>query len=375
MIESSVVPFVDLKAEYRAIKTDIDEAIARVLESSQFVLGDEVEAFEREFAAFCGTKHSVAVNSGTSALHLALLAAGVVEDDEVITVPFTFVATVAAIRYVGARVVFVDIDARSFAIDVRQIERAITPRTKAVIPVHLYGQPADIDPLREIAARHGLTIIEDAAQAHGARYKGRAAGSLGDAGCFSFYPSKNLGAYGEGGIVTTNRDDLADRIRLLRNWGQRTKYEHVIAGYNARMQGLQAAILRVKLRHLAEWNERRREHAARYNTLLADSGVTLPEELPYARHVYHQYTVRSGERDRLRALLRSAQIQTGLHYPIPVHLQPAYADARYGVGAFPESERAAAEVLSLPMFPQMTGAQLQAVADEVRRAAVPGIPA
>lgn len=375
MIESSVVPLVDLKAEYRAIKTDIDEAIARVLESSQFVLGDEVEAFEREFAAFCGTKHSVAVNSGTSALHLALLAAGVVEGDEVITVPFTFVATVAAIRYVGARVVFVDIDARSFAIDVRQIERAIGPRTKAVIPVHLYGQPADIDPLREIAARHGLTIIEDAAQAHGARYKGRAAGSLGDAGCFSFYPSKNLGAYGEGGIVTTNRDDLADRIRLLRNWGQRTKYEHVIAGYNARMQGLQAAILRVKLRHLAEWNERRREHAARYNTLLADSGVTLPEELPYARHVYHQYTVRSGERDRLRALLRSAQIQTGLHYPIPVHLQPAYADARYGVGAFPESERAAAEVLSLPMFPQMTGAQLQAVADAVRRAAVPGIPA
>lgn len=370
-----MVPFVDLKAEYRAIKAEIDEAIARVLESSQFVLGDEVEAFEREFAAFCGTKHSVAVNSGTSALHLALLAAGVVEEDEVITVPFTFVATVAAIRYVGARVVFVDIDARSFAIDVRQIERAITPRTRAVIPVHLYGQPADIDPLREIAVRHGLTIIEDAAQAHGARYKGRAVGGLGDAGCFSFYPSKNLGAYGEGGIVTTNRDDLTDRIRLLRDWGQRTKYEHVIAGYNARMQGLQAAILRVKLRHLAEWNERRRQHAARYNTLLADSGVTLPEELPYARHVYHQYIVRCGERDRLRALLRSAQIQTGLHYPIPVHLQPAYADTRYGVGAFPESERAAAEVLSLPMFPQMTGAQLQAVADAVRRAAVPGIPA
>lgn len=366
--ETVAVPFVDLRAQYHGIKREIDEAIMRVLESSQFVLGDEVAAFEAEFAAFCGTKHGIAVNSGTSALQLALLAAGVGKGDEVVTTPFTFVATVAAIRYVGAREVYVDIDPGSFTMDVNQIERAIGPRTKAIIPVHLYGHPADMEPIRGIAKRHALTIIEDAAQAHGARYRQRPAGSLGDLGCFSFYPSKNLGAYGEGGLVTTDRDDLADRIRLLRNWGERTKYQHVVAGFNARMEGFQGAILRVKLAHLPAWTAERRRHAAAYNERLAGADVILPVERPDATHVYHLYTVRSRERDRLRAALHAAHIQTGLHYPIPVHLQPAYADARYGPGAFPESERAAAEVLSLPMFPEMTVQQLRAVADAVRTA-------
>jgi dTDP-4-amino-4,6-dideoxygalactose transaminase len=367
--DSTGVPFIDLKAQYRAIKGEVDDAIARVLESSQFILGDEVEAFELEFAAYCGAAHGVAVSSGTSALRLALLAAGVGPGDEVITVPFTFVATVAAIGYVGARTVFVDVDPRSLTMDVGQVERAITPQTRAILPVHLYGQPADMDPLREIAARHSLTIIEDAAQAHGALYKKRPVGSLGDLACFSFYPSKNLGAYGEGGMVVTNRAEAAERIRLLRNWGERTKYEHVVQGFNARMHGLQGAILRVKLRHLPAWTGLRRRHAARYHELLAGAGVTRPEEMPYAAHVYHLYTVRSRERDRLQTALRAAHIHTGLHYPIPVHLQLAYADPRYGVGAFPESERAAAEVLSLPMFPEMTEEHLRTVATAVRHAA------
>jgi len=265
----------------------------------------------------------------------------------------------------------VDVDPRSFTMDVSQIERALTPRTTAIIPVHLYGQAADMDPIRAFAAAHGLTVIEDAAQAHGAHYKQQSVGSLGDMGCFSFYPSKNLGAYGEGGMVVTSRDDLADRLRLLRNWGERTKYEHVVAGFNGRMEGFQGAILRVKLRHLPAWTESRRRHAARYRDLLTGADLVLPEELPYARHVYHLYTVRSRERDQLRAALHSADIQSGLHYPIPVHLQPAYADARYGAGSFPVSERASTEVVSLPMFPEMSDAQLQAVAAVVRRAAMP----
>ena len=363
-----MVPFVDLGAQYRSIKPEIDAAIARVLDSAQFVLGPEVEAFEREFAAFCGTAHGVAVNSGTSALHLALLAADIGPGDEVITVPFTFVASVAAIDYTGARPVFVDVDDRSLTMDPSAIEAAITPRTKAIIPVHLYGQTADMDPIREIASRHGLTVIEDAAQAHGATYKGRPAGSLGDLGCFSFYPSKNLGAYGEGGIVVTDRDDYAARIRLLRDWGQDSKYHHAVRGFNARMEGFQGAILRVKLRHLPAWTDARRQHAARYHALLADAGLRLPGEMPYATHVYHLYTVRSGGRDDLRAALAADGIHSGLHYPIPVHLQSAYADLGYSRGDFPVSEQAADEVLSLPMFPEMTGEQIETVAASVRRA-------
>jgi dTDP-4-amino-4,6-dideoxygalactose transaminase len=350
-----------LKAQYRSIKPEIDAAIARVLESSQFVLGEAVASFERDFAAYCGTDHAIAVNSGTSALHLSLLAAGIGAGDEVITTPFTFVATVAAILYTGARPVLVDIDPNNFNIDPAKIERAISPRTKAVMPVHLYGQPADMDPILEVAKRHNLIVIEDAAQAHGAQYKGRVVGSIGELGCFSFYPGKNLGAYGEGGAVTTSNPEYARTIRMLRDWGAEKKYEHLLKGYNYRMEGLQGAVLGVKLKHLESWTAARRAHALRYTELLAGSGVTTPVEMPYAGHVWHVYTVRTAERDELQQALSAAGVQTGIHYPIPVHLQPAYADLGYRAGDFPHAEAAAKQVLSLPMFPEMTEAQLQEV--------------
>jgi dTDP-4-amino-4,6-dideoxygalactose transaminase len=363
-----VIPFIDLVAQYHGIKDEIDEAIARVLATGHFVLGDEVDAFEREFALFAGTSQAVAVNSGTAALHLALVAAGIGAGDEVITVPFTFVASVAAIGYAGARPVLVDIDAKSFTIDVSQIETAITPRTRAILPVHLYGQTADIEPIRSIADRHGLIVIEDAAQAHGSQYKGRPCGSLGDLACFSFYPSKNLGACGEGGLIATSNDALADRLRLLRNWGQPAKYVHIVPAFNARMDALQAAILRVKLRHLPRWTEARRRHAARYQQLLAGTALSLPEEMPYARHVYYLYTVRSRQREALRAALAADGIATGVHYPRPVHLQPAYESLGYRQGSFPVSERASEEVLSLPLFPELSCAQIETVAAAIRRA-------
>ncbi len=357
-----MIPFVDLQAQYRAIEPDILAAIQRTLRSGQFVLGAEVATFEREFASFTEAAHGVGVNSGTSALHLALLAAGVGEGDEVITVPFTFVATVAAIRYAGATPVFVDIDPASYTMDVRHLERAVTPKTKAVIPVHLYGQPVDMDPLLEFARDRRLTVIEDAAQAHGARYKGRAVGSLGDYGCFSFYPGKNLGAYGEGGMVVTNRSDAADRLRLLRDWGARQKYHHDTLGFNYRMEGLQGAILAVKLRHLAEWNRKRREAAARYSALLQERVPGLPLVMPYAEHVFHIYAVRVRDRDRVQRLLLSKDIQTGIHYPIPVHLQKGYASPSYPAGSFPAAEAAAREVLSLPLFPEISAPQIETVA-------------
>jgi dTDP-4-amino-4,6-dideoxygalactose transaminase len=362
-----MIPFVDLRAQYLSIKDEIDAAIARVLESSQFVLGDEVAAFEEEFATYCGARYGIAVNSGTSALHLALLAAGIGPGDEVITVPFTFVATVAAICYTGARPVFVDIEPRSFTIDVNQIEAVITSHTKAILPVHLYGQPADMDPILEIARRYGLIVIEDAAQAHGAEYKGRQVGSIGDLGCFSFYPSKNLGAYGEGGMVVTNNPEYARTIRMLRDWGQERKYHHVLKGYNYRMEGMQGAILRVKLRHLDAWTEARRAHAARYDELLAGSGVQTPTVMPYSRHVYYIYAVRVPQRDALQQALQAQGVQTGIHYPIPVHLLEAHADLGYQFGDFPCSEQVAREVLSLPMYPELTEAQLAEVAQGVQR--------
>lgn len=370
-----MIPLVDLNAQYRTIKPEIDAAIGRVLESGQFVLGEEVAAFEREFAEFCGVDHGVAVNSGTSALYLALLAAGIGSGDEVVTVPFSFVGTVAAIEYTGATPVLVDIDPRSFTMDPDAIAAAITSRTKAIMPVHLYGQPADMDPIRGIAAEHGLTVIEDAAQAHGARYRGVRAGGLGDAACFSFYPTKNLGAYGEGGMVVTGDATLAERIRLLRDWGQARKYEHTVRAFNARMEAFQGAILRVKLRHLPEWTAARRRIAARYDQLLDGPGVVVPAEMPYATHVYHVYSVRVRERQRLQEALRTDGIATGLHYPIPIHRQPAYADLGYPAGAFPESERAADEVMSLPLFPEMTEAQVEEVAASVRRAIAAVSPA
>jgi dTDP-4-amino-4,6-dideoxygalactose transaminase len=357
-----MIPLVDLRVQYLSIKPEIDAAIARVLETGQFVLGAEVEGFEREFAEYCGASEGVAVNSGTSALHLALLAAGVGAGDEVITVPFTFVATTAAICYTGAKPVFVDIDPTTFTMDVTKIEAAITSRTKALLPVHLYGQAADMDPILEIAKRHGLAVIEDACQAHGARYKGKPVGALGDSGCFSFYPGKNLGAYGEGGILVTNRPTVAKEVRMLRDWGQEKKYHHVLKGFNYRMEGFQGAILRVKLRRLADWTAARRAHATDYNRLLTGAGVGTPVEAAYAEHVYHVYAVRTTDRETLARTLHSNGVSTGIHYPVPVHLQPAYADLGHVRGDFPESERAADEVLSLPMYPELSRTHIEQVA-------------
>jgi dTDP-4-amino-4,6-dideoxygalactose transaminase/acetyltransferase-like isoleucine patch superfamily enzyme len=352
------IPFLDLRAQYRSIREEVRAAVDGVLESGVFVLGAEVEAFEREYAAYCGTEHAIAVNSGTSALHLALLAAGVGPGDEVITVPFTFVATVAAIQYAGARPILIDVEPVTLTMDVTRLEGAITPRTKAVVPVHLYGQPADMAPIVDVARRRGLAVIEDAAQAHGAEYHGRRAGAFGEFGCFSFYPGKNLGAYGEGGIIVTGDAGHARRLRTMRDWGQDRKYHHAVKGYNYRMDALQAAVLRVKLRHLEAWTEARRTHAGRYDTLLADADLHRVPARSGARHVYHVYAIRSGERDGLQQALDRQGIRTGIHYPIPVHLQPAYRDLGYHAGDFPQSEAAAREVLSLPMFPELT-AELQ----------------
>jgi dTDP-4-amino-4,6-dideoxygalactose transaminase len=362
-----MIPFLDLKAQYRGIQGEIAAAIGRVLESGQYVLGDEVAAFEREFAAYSGARFGIGVNSGTSALHLALLAAGVGPGDEVITVPFTFVATVAAIEYAGARPVFVDIDPRALTLAAGAIEGAITPRTKAILPVHLHGRPAEMDPILEIARSHHLIVIEDAAQAHGAEYRGRRVGSLGDLACFSFYPGKNLGACGEGGLVTTDRPEFDRTIRMLRDWGCSRKYHHERKGFNYRMEGIQGAILRVKLRHLEAWTEARRAHAARYDELLGDSGVEAPAPMSEARQVYHVYAVRHARRDALQVALLDRGVQTGIHYPIPVHLQPAYADLGYRAGDFPHAERAAQEVLSLPLFPELSRAQVEAVSGAIRQ--------
>ena len=364
-----MIPFVDLKAQYAAIKPEVDRAIAGVLESTDFILGREVTAFEKEFAEYCDAEQGIGVNTGTSALHLALLAADIGSGDEVITVPFTFVATVSAIVYTGATPVFVDIDPRTFTIDPDAIEAAITRRTKAIIPVHLYGQPADMDRIVAIARRHRLTIIEDAAQAHGAEYNGRRVGSLGDMGCFSFYPGKNLGAYGEGGMVVTDNPQYARTIRMLRDWGAERKYHHVLKGYNYRLESLQAAVLRVKLRYIEGWTEARRSAAARYDRLLAGSGIATPRAMAYARHVYHVYAIRTKQRAAWQHALTTQGIQTGIHYPIPVHLLPAFEDLGYRAGQFPHSERAANEVLSLPMYPELSAAQCETVSAALRRLA------
>ena len=360
-----MIPFVDLKAQYQSIKEEVNDAIQGVLDSCQFTLGSEVAAFEQEFAAYSGSVHGVGVNTGTSALHLALLAAGVGKGDEVITVPFTFVATVSAVDYTGAKAVFVDIDPVTFTMDPAQVEAAITPRTKAIIPVHLYGQSADMDPILTIAKKHGLVVIEDAAQAHGAEYKGRRCGSMGDMGCFSFYPGKNLGAAGEGGMVVTANPEFARTIRMLRDWGAEKKYHHVLKGYNFRLEGIQGAVLRVKLRHLEKWTEARRAAAKRYDQLLIGSGASLPKQMDYARHVYHIYALRTTERAAMQDALNVQGVQTGIHYPFPVHLLPAFADLGYHAGQFPHAERAANEVLSLPMFPELTAEQSALVSSAV----------
>lgn len=358
-----MIPFLDLKAQYNSIKSEIDAAVLGVLASGQYILGEEVARLEQEFADYCNVKHAIAVNTGTSALHLSLLAAGVGPGDEVITVPFTFVATVSAICYTGARPVFVDVEPVTLTMDPAQLEAKITPRTKAIIPVHLYGQMADMDAIQAIADHYRIPVIEDACQAHGAQYKGARAGSLGTSGCFSFYPGKNLGACGEGGIVVTNRDDQAKTMRMLRDWGQEQRYHHLLKGFNYRMDAIQGAILRIKLRHLEAWTEARRAHAGRYSSLLGRSGhLTTPVEKAGRRHVYHVYAIRSRDRDELQRVLSAEGIQSGLHYPIPVHLQQAHADLGYRVEDFPISEAAAKEVLSLPIYPEMPARHVDQVA-------------
>jgi dTDP-4-amino-4,6-dideoxygalactose transaminase len=364
-----VIPFLDLKAQYESIATEVEPAVLEVLRSGGYVQGRRVAEFERNFAAFCGAEHAVAVNTGTSALHLALLAMGIGPGDEVITVPMTFVATVAAIRYVGATPVFVDINAATGTLDPSLLDGAITPRTKAIMPVHLHGRLADMQAIMTIARRHGVPVIEDAAQAHGACLAGSHAGTFGDIGCFSFYPGKNLGACGEGGAIVTNDPRLADEVRLQRDWGQTAKYHHERVGYNFRMDEVQGAVLDIKLRYLREWTEKRRQVAAYYDEHLSGVDVALPQKPAGFEHVYHVYAIRSRHRDRLHARLRDAGVATGMHYPRPVHLQPAYRDLAYEAGDFPVAEAFAVETLSLPIYPELTRIQLREVCDALRRAA------
>jgi dTDP-4-amino-4,6-dideoxygalactose transaminase len=370
-----LIPFVDLKAQYLAIKDEVDTAIRGVLETCQFTLGSEVAAFEQEFASFQQTAHGIGVNTGTSALHLSLLAAGIGPGDEVITVPFTFMATVSAIDYTGAKPVLVDIDPVTFNMEPNAVEAAITPRTRAIVPVHLYGQPADMDPIMAVARKHKLLVIEDACQAHASEYKGRRVGGIGDLGCFSFYPGKNLGAYGEGGMVVTNNAEYARKLRMLRDWGAEKKYHHVLKGYNYRLEGIQGAVLRVKLKYLEKWTGARRAAAAIYDRLLAPLGVPTPAAMPWARHVYHIYAVRTPQRQKWQDALLARGVHTGIHYPVPVHLLPAFAELGYQPGQFPHAERAANEVLSLPMFPEITAQQIEAVCAAVASVAGPALRA
>jgi dTDP-4-amino-4,6-dideoxygalactose transaminase len=355
------IPLADLKAQYLTLKAPIDAAIQDVIDRTDFILGKPVAPFEEAFARFCDVRHCIGVNSGTSALHLTFVAMGIGPGDEVISTALTFIATTEMLGWLGARPVFVDIDPRTYQIDPARIEAAITERTKAILPVHLYGYAAEMDAILEIARKHNLPVIEDAAQAHGTRYKGRRAGSMGQAACFSFYPGKNLGSYGDAGAVVTNDDDLAERMRVLRDHGRHDKYAHEILGFGYRISTLQAAILGVKLPHLEEWNVARRRHAARYRELLAGSDLVLPVQSDDVEPIYHQFVVRVKERDRVLAQLKANGIGAGVHYPIPLHLQPAYAHLGYQVGDFPNAEIAAQEVLSLPMFAELTDEQIQTV--------------
>jgi len=359
------IPLVDLGAQYQPLKNEILAGMEQALDGMRLFLGPNVQAFEKEFAEFCGVKHGIGVSDGTTALHVILRAMDVGTGDEVITVSHTFIASAEAIVLAGARPVFVDIDPETCLMDVRQVESRITPRTKAIMPVHLYGQTVDMDPLMELAKRHGLKVIEDACQAHGALYKGRRAGSLGDAAAFSFYFSKNLGAYGEGGFITTNDDELAYKIRMVRDHGSERRYYHDRIGWNARLDELQAVALRVKLPHLEAWNEARRDHAARYNELLSGLPVTTPVERAGNRHVYHLYVIRVPDRDRVQAHLKGHGIASGIHYPVPVHLQKAMAYLGYRAGDLPVTERIVGEILSLPMYAELTDEQISYIREKM----------
>jgi hypothetical protein len=348
------IPFVDLKAGFKPIRDEVMNAIGDVLEGMNLYLGPNCRAFEEEFASHCNAKYAIGVGSGTEAIQFALLARGIGEGDEVITSPHTFFATVEAIACIGARPVFADIDPATYNIDPEQVEKRITRRTRALIPVHMYGQTADMAPLTAISSKHGIPIIEDACQAHGARYKGGTAGTLGEAGCFSFYFTKNLGAYGEAGMVITDNEKIADRVRLYRNHGHRSKFEHAVMGYNGRLDEIQAAILRIKLKYLDEYTQKRRVRAAVYHSLLKDTPLSLPAEAEERTHVYHLYVVRSDRRDGLLEYLSGNGVGVGIHYRTPIHLQAALASFGFKEGDFPKAEAACREILSLPMYPELS---------------------
>lgn len=360
------VPFVDLKIQYQMIQDDVNSKLQDVMRRGDFVLGQDVNAFEGEFAAYCEVDYAVGVDSGYSALELILRAYDIGLEDEVITAANTFIATALAITNTGAKPVLVDVDPATFNLDPTRLEAAITPATRAIMPVYLYGQTADMDPIMQIASQYGLRVIEDAAQAHGARYKGRRAGSLGDAAAFSFYPGKNLGAYGDGGAVVTDDAALAERVRMLRNLGMHVKYHHEIKGFNHRLDTMQAAVLRVKLGHLDNWNAARRQVARQYDDRLADLPVVTPFTADWAEHIYHLYVIRTENRDALQNYLKQAGIASGLHYPIPIHLQPAYQELDYQEGDFPITEQYAKEILSLPMYPELTSDAVDYVANTIK---------
>lgn len=361
------IPMVDLQIQYQQLKAEIDRAIAGVLDTSHYILGPQGQAFEAESAAFLGVKHAIGVSSGTDALHLALRAAGLGPGDEVITSPFTFIATAEAIAYVGATPVFVDIDPQTFNIEPSLVRQALTARTRAVLPVHLFGQPADLAPLSQMCDEHGLLLIEDCAQSFGATYAGRQTGGWGALGCFSFFPSKNLGCYGDGGMIVTNDDRLAEQVRMLRNHGSKVRYHHDIIGYNSRLDELQAAILRVKLGHIERFNRQRRDNAHYYSARLAGAGVTPPCEDGKGVHVYHQYTVLTDRRDALQEALSQAGCASAVYYPIPLHRQEVFAGACAGL-TLPVSEQTSSRVLSLPIYPELTETQMDRVIEAIRKA-------
>ncbi|HTY09428.1 MAG TPA: DegT/DnrJ/EryC1/StrS family aminotransferase [Bacteroidota bacterium] len=357
------IPLVDLKSQYLSIKTEIDNAIQGVLNQTDFIGGSAIKSFEKSFAEFCGMKYAVGVGNGTDAIHLALRACGIGSGDEVITAVNIFIATSEAITAAGAKPVFVDNDPSTYTIDATRIEEKITPKTKAIIPIHLYGQPADMEPIQQIAKKHNLIVIEDAAQAHGATYNGTKVGNFGKAACFSFYPGKNLGAYGDAGAVATNDEKFAEHVRMLANHGRLEKYEHKIEGYNSRLDTLQAAILNVKLRYLGEWVKRRQLHASHFDRLLRGHDiVSIPAVRKNSTHAYHLYVVRVNNREKVRAHLKEKGIATGIHYPIPLHQQPAYRYLNYRTGDFPVAERYAPQILSIPLYPELTDAQVEYVA-------------
>lgn len=359
------IPIFELTRQYREIEKDINTAINDVLNSGWFVLGKQVETFEREYAVYSQCKYGVAVGNGTEALQLAMIALGIKPEDEVITVPNTAVFTVSAISAVGAKPVFIDINPISYTMDPERIEHAVTDRTRAIIPVHLFGQCCDMDAINTIAGKYGLKVIEDACQAHNAEYKGKKAGSMGDAGCFSFYPSKNLGAYGDGGIVVTDNEEVADCLKMLRHGGQKERYYHQIIGFNSRLDEIQAAILNVKMKYLDRWTRSRRNNAELYNEFIKNESIVKPVESEYNKHVYHLYVIQSEKRDRLKKYLLENNIETQIHYPIPIHLQSAYSNLNIQSGSCPIAEESSGKILSLPMFPELTQKEIRIISDAV----------